>query len=153
MIREDQRVRGFHVGARVGEGDGVYELLSDEAKEAEDRAILLKMRDLIRVSADPKRFAKSLEQMKAAAGDKISGDPSKAIEVLAQRAALTDPERGSVLRHLIEGGDLSRWGFLNAVTRTANDHESYDRATQLEALGGEILDLSRSEWREIAEAA
>jgi hypothetical protein len=54
---------------------------------------------------------------------------------------------------LIVGGDLTRWGFVNAVTATANHASSYDRASELEALGGQVLDLPRAEWREIAEAA
>lgn len=153
MISQDLSVKGYHVGRRAAEGEDVYELLSDEARAADDRAILLKARDLIRACADQTRFAKRIEKMKAAAGEKVTGDPAKAIEVLAQKAALTDAERGSVLRHLIEGGDLSRWGVLNAVTRSANDHADYDRATELEAMGGQILELGRGEWREIAEAA
>ena len=57
-------------------------------------------------------------------------------------------------RHLIEGGDLSRWGVVNAVTRFANDPGiAYDRATDLETIGGKVLDLKPTEWNEIALAA
>jgi len=35
----------------------------------------------------------------------------------------------SVLRDLIEGGNLSQYGLINALTRTAEDAKSYDRAT------------------------
>jgi len=34
-----------------------------------------------------------------------------------------------LLRHLIEGGDLSQYGLINAVTRTAEDAKFYDRAS------------------------
>jgi hypothetical protein len=40
-----------------------------------------------------------------------------------------------------------------AVTRAAEDVESYDRASQLEVLGGEIIELAKSDWRELAMAA
>jgi hypothetical protein len=36
-----------------------------------------------------------------------------------------------VLKHLILGGSLTTWGLANAVTRAAQDAESYDRATEL----------------------
>jgi hypothetical protein len=40
-----------------------------------------------------------------------------------------------------------------AVTRLAQDAENYDRASDLERLGGRIIELPRSEWRQLAEAA
>jgi hypothetical protein len=43
--------------------------------------------------------------------------------------------------------------MLNAVTNLANDTESYDRATELEFLGGQVLDLNPSQWERIAVAA
>ena len=47
-------------------------------------------------------------------------------------------EASGILGHLAAGGNLSRWGFANAVTRYAQDVESYDRATELEKLGGKL---------------
>jgi hypothetical protein len=58
-----------------------------------------------------------------------------------------------VLTHLIEGGDLSQYGLMNAVTRTAEDAQSYDRASELEAAGAVVLDLHPTEWRELAQQA
>ena len=57
-----------------------------------------------------------------------------------------------MLRHLIEGGDLSLWGMANAFTRLSQDVESYDRATELEEVGGNIITLGRSEYRELVAA-
>jgi len=42
---------------------------------------------------------------------------------------------------------------LNAVTRHAQDVESYDRSTEMEEIGGRILNLSPTQWTEMAEAA
>jgi hypothetical protein len=152
LIVQDHRVRGFHIGPRIIEGDDVRELLTDEARQADDRAILLKLRDVVRACADPAQFETRLERLRRAAQEPVTGDLAKAVEVLALKSGLNEAERGSVLRHLIMGGDLTRWGLVNAVTRIANDALSYDRATELEALGGTLLDLPRQDWREIAEA-
>ncbi len=51
-----------------------------------------------------------------------------------------------VLRHLIVQRDLSAYGLVNAVTYFSQDAEDYDRATEFEALGGRLIDLSSSEW-------
>ena len=52
--------------------------------------------------------------------------------------------------HLIRGGDLSAWGLANAVTRTAEDVPDYDRATELEAAGGRVIELAPADWKAIA---
>jgi hypothetical protein len=49
--------------------------------------------------------------------------------------------------------NTSRWGMLNAVTRTAQDVENYDRATELETIGGNILAFPQKDWEQVAMAA
>lgn len=153
LIIQDASLNARHIGRRAGIGEAVYEMLSDEARRADDSAILLKVRDIVRASFDEVRFERHLSIMRAAAGDKMTAHPEEAVKILAKRKSLTEFESGSVLRHLIDGGDLSRWGMVNAVTRTAQDVENYDRATELEAMGGEILELPRTSWRTMAMAA
>ena len=56
----------------------------------------------------------------------------------------------SILPHLIRGGDISQYGLVNAVTRASQDVECYDRATQLEYVGGDILSLSGNQWKDVS---
>ena len=44
-------------------------------------------------------------------------------------------------------------GIVNALTRTSQDVESYDRATDLERFGGQLAASTGREWSEIAKAA
>jgi len=83
---------------------------------------------------------------------KIEGNPVKAVEMLTKKFALNDGENGSILRHLISGGDLSQYGLLNAVTAASQDVQDYDRATELERLGGQVLELPQNDWKSIATA-
>lgn len=153
MVVADQKYRRNHVGRRADTSEAVYEMLSDETRRADDHAILLKVRDIVKAALDEARFALTVEKMREAAnGDKML-DPVRSIEELGKVMGLNEGEKSGVLRHLIEGGDLTKWGMLNAVTRAAQDVESYDRSTDLEAMGGRILDLNNSEWRELALAA
>ena len=38
------------------------------------------------------------------------------------------------------GNDLSHYGLVNAVTRASQDIEDYNRATELERIGGVLLE-------------
>ena len=50
---------------------------------------------------------------------------------------------------LIRGGDLSLYGLSNAITRAAQDVESYDRSTEMESIGYTVLGMSRSDWQRL----
>ena len=65
---------------------------------------------------------------------------------MQQRFQLNDNEKDNILNHLIEGGDLSLFGLINAVTRTASDVESYDRSIELQRIGGKIIELPKNVW-------
>ena len=43
--------------------------------------------------------------------------------------------------------------MVNAITRAAQEIEDYDRATELEKMGGKVLELAGHEWKRVAEAA
>lgn len=58
-----------------------------------------------------------------------------------------------MLRELIEWGQLSGCGSVNAVTHYSQQVVDYHPATGLEALGGKLIELPAGEWRALAEAA
>lgn len=154
MVVAKQGMRSQHVGTRLDVDDDVAALLADDTRKVLDRGVLLKVRDTVRALLDPKAHQARVDKMSEQTGQKIeAANPALAIEVLANDFQLNEGERGGVLRHLIEGGDLSRFGLMNAITRTAADAESYDRATELEVVGGRILDLAANDWQRIARAA
>lgn len=155
LILQEDGQKKYHIGRRLSAGDSGL-IYKDETLAADDRALMLTMRDTITaIAADVEgsAFRRGIGRMKALAGEKIEGDIPKVVEVAAKRFNLLDTERGSVLRHLIEGGDLSRYGLMNAITRSAEDAPSYDRATELEVLGGQVIDLPTSAWKEIEKQA
>lgn len=152
-IMADNKFSARHVGGRTKADDDVAHLLSNEALMADDRAIMLKVRDVIRASFNDAIFQQRLQQMRDATQDKIQGDIVEAVKVLAKKESLNDFESGGILRHLIEGADLTRYGLHNAVTRMAQDVANYDRATELETLGGTILNLAPTEWKQVSLAA
>lgn len=151
MVLPKRGMRKAHVGTRLDADEGIVELLADDTKRVMDQAVLLKVRDVVRAALDGVKFRTWIDELQATTEQRVRS-PVAAIEVLANDQQFTGEERGSVLRHLIEGGDLSRYGLINAVTRTAEDAHSYDRATELETLGGRLVDLAPAEWQRIGEA-
>lgn len=152
-IFREKSLRKYHVGARHGLGDDVVAMLSARTQAITDAATWAQVQDVVKSALSADVFTKRVEDVQAMTGDRITGDPVKAIDLAAKALDLRDLEKPSILRHLIEGGDLSRYGLFNAVTRAAEDVGDYDRATDFERAGGKVIELPQSEWRQIAEAA
>ncbi len=150
MTVNDAALKARHLGKRLEDtGDVIFK---QDTQVADNKALMLKLRDTITASADQIQFDKYVMQMRQAVeGEKIV-KPVEAVEVLSKSFGLNDTEKTNVLESLIGGHDYSKWGALNAVTSIANDSESYDRATELETMGGKILTLSPSDWHSIATA-
>jgi hypothetical protein len=143
-----------HVGRRIDAGDEVRELYSDEALAADDRALILKTRDVALAALDEAKAAAIAEKIVEAAGsEEISGDVQAAIEEVGSRVGgLSESEQSGILQHLAAGGDLSKWGVSQAVTRHSQDVDDYDRADELERIGGQIIELPGSAWKAVTTA-
>lgn len=141
----------MHVGRAAGVGgEAAYEFFRDETRLADDRALWLKVRDCVEHVFDNVNFEAIVKRMETARADAITVEPVQFIENVAQELVLSQPERTSVLTHLLRDGDMSRFGLMNAVTRASQDIEDYDRATELERLGGRVLELPQRDWKKIA---
>jgi hypothetical protein len=149
----ERSVRKYHVGGRQSVGEDVYALLTDETRRKTDEATLAQMADVVAAAFERARFDSLVDKIEGTASDRIEGDPVKAVSFASKKFGLTEGEGKDVLRHLIEGATLSRFGLYNAITRASQDVADYDRATELERLGGRIIELPDTEWKVIREAA
>lgn len=140
MILRDHGMRRSHVGKRQGSLGTNEEFFSNETKRVTDHAFWLQCRDTVKACIDPKTFNTMLDSMRRAAGVEI-GRPQDAVEVVTKAYGFNEGEQGSILEHLAKGGDMSLWGLANAITRTAEDAKDYDRAIELEAIGGRAIEL------------
>lgn len=150
LILADRSTRKFHI--EKGHHD-IGEFLRDETRMQMDRAFWMGVSDTIDATFNREFLDKTLEQLRSASKDKIQGDPVKALEVTMGNFYINTGHKAGLLTHLIEGGDLSRWGLTNAVTRYSQDVEDYDEATAFERIGGKILDLTKPQWQSIAMAS
>lgn len=143
-----QAIRKYHVGRRnsdFAELDAAAEYFSDATRQLDDKAFWAKVCDVVNGVFDTERFA-GLADKFAQTGAVTLASPADAVEEVSNRFQLNETETKGVLDHLIEGGDRSLFGLVNAVTRTASDVENYDRAVEMERIGGEIIELPQNLW-------
>lgn len=149
MILPDS-FRQNHIGRKIEDNEDLYR---DDTKAADDKAVLLKVRDTITGFLTREFFERKLSALQGLTEGKFEGNVEKGVEVLAKKIGANDAERQGILRSLIEGGDLSRWGVLNAVTHQAHTIADYDRSVEFESAGGKLIDLPAKEWNEVLRAS
>lgn len=153
-VFKDEGFGRMHIGKKIGgEGDEVTKYLTDETRALDDAAVWAKVRDVMRATMDGRVMDAIVEKLVTARGDVINADPVKVVEVFSKRNTLTQDEKGGLLRYLTDSGEMTRYGLQWAVTRLSQDAESYDRASELERLGGEVIELPRSDWQQLLKQA
>ena len=144
-------VSRYHVGARnqdpaFAELEAAAEYYTDETKRMDDKAFWMKVRDVIDGTFDRGLFETLVEKFASTGEVRIHG--VEAVEEVSRQFKLMEHEKASILDHLIEGGDLSVVGLANAITRASSDVESYDRAIDLERIGGRVIELPPETWED-----
>lgn len=146
----ERSVRKVHIGKRLSADDETWELMSDATKELDDRALWAKVKDITRAAFNVAEFDKLALKLQDAGQDSIPNDADvpAVVERIGKKLALTEGERTGVLNFLIQGGDLTRYGVHAAITRYSQEVENYDRATDLELAGGQIIEMPKKTWKE-----
>lgn len=148
----EEALRQRHLGRTLeAKEDGT--VYKSDTRRAEATVKLMKIRDHIADAIDVDRFRALADKIQETAQVKLEGAVEKIVEVTARKFGLTIAEKESTLKHLIEGASLSLWGLTNAITAVAQDATDYDRASELEAIGGKFFSLTRGEIGELVRAA
>lgn len=152
-VSEDDMFGARHLGGRLGKGRDLNEIFKLDTITMDAKATILKLRDFAADVLSERSINAVLERMRGLAAMPIN-KPAEAVEKLAKQQGFSEGEKESVLAHLIRGGDLTAWGLQNAVTAAAQDDAiSYSRASELEKLGGKMLTLTKTDYRDLALAA
>jgi len=149
MVVSSLGERKTHIGRAAKAMEDSFFLYSDETKEAEDKAFMLKLRDTTLAAIEEARFAQIVGKLEESNNARITGRVQDVIELTGKAFDLNQPEQDSILNYLIQGGNLSLYGLSNAITRASQDVESYDRATALEGIGWQVATMEPAQWREI----
>ena len=153
MIVNDAATKRNHIG-RANNSDENFLLYSEKTLQADDHAFLLKIQDTVRAAVDEAQFARVVGMMQDASSAQMNtADVPGLVKLASREFGITESEETGVLQHLIEDGNLTLYGLSNAVTRFSQDVESYDRATDLEGIGYNILTMPTNTWNRLNRAA
>jgi hypothetical protein len=142
-----------HVGRKVLSDRDVAHLLSDEARQADDKAFWLTVRDIIGGLFNEETFREVLALWQGAAKRSMTTTVPEVVQVTLKQHKLPESMHGGILDHLIREGDFTQYGLGNAVTRYSQDVEAYDTAHQLEEIGAKIIVMSPPHWSALMQAA
>lgn len=148
----DFGIRKQHVGRAIEDTEQADAIFRDSTRQLTDEAFFAQAYDVIRNASEGVQFAAIVAAIRTAAGIEVEADPVQMVERIAKQHTVTEDEQASIMRHLVKGGDLSAWGYVSAITRAAEDVASYDRATELERLGGKLVEAPASAWKTLAAA-
>ena len=158
-MQTQNKTRSSHItSARDGDDWG---LLSDDAKNADNRALELKLRDLVGHYSSRETFDDICQQMRAAAADVIEGEAVDVFDVvnnLGRVMQLTKKENSDVLNGLLatigqagyeNSRPLSRATLVNAVTAVSH-RADIDDVDTWQQRGGQLLNMSARDWQRVA---
>lgn len=143
-------MRRYHVGRRHDPMENVEKFVSNLTRTAEDAAFWRRIGEVMTGIVNSDVYANVAKAFEQGMKMKITGDVPAVLDVVKKTYAVRDEEGQGILRHLVEGGSLTKYGLVQAVTRQAQDSTSYDRATELETVGGNILAMTDEMWEHIA---
>ena len=138
MIAETS-FRRRHIGA----SHDITDLLSRDTLNKTSDALVGQVQDVVRNVLSNEGFNNVLGKLRETTETEIA-KPIDAVEIIQKQFRFTENEKDSVLNHLIKGGDTTKWGLTNAVTRASQDLEDYDRATEFEKFGWDVANLSNT---------
>ena len=147
MIAKENSHRRYHTGKRVDMDDN-YELFADNTKILDDMAYFAKVQDIVRMAVNETKFNQQVIAMQKAIGVQVSPMIiTPVVEELGKTHLLTKNEQEMVVQNFLLGDSyngnhiahFNQFGVANAITKTANQVESYERAVELEKIGGAVL--------------
>ena len=152
MIVNDMKsgaTRRRHIGRRNIVGDN-FTLYADDTLKADNQALMLKIRDTIQHSLDEVHFTNLVDMMHRTTQLQITTEHiPEMVQLAGTDFGFSKKEGEGILNHLIREGDLSLYGLSNAITRYAQDVYSYDRSTELEGIGYNVLTMPERAWNRL----
>ena len=157
-MQTENRHRSSHITSSQADGE-TWKMLTNEAKDADNKALELKVRDLVAGYTSRDSFDVVIDQMKKAGEDIIDGSVNDAVDNLGKVINLTKKETSSVLDGLMAtigqegyaGNAISRATMVNAVTNVANRVDA-DEMDDWQRRGGQILNMNKTDWNRVAVA-
>ena len=127
MIVEEFVTREIHIG-------------NDEFDEVIYLSIKRSIRELFG------RFGEIVQALKESTEVKIS-NPQKVISNLVEHYKLSEVQKDNILMAFGAEPEYDKYGIANAVTRAAQEEETWEKSTELERIGGRLISLPIEEFK------
>jgi hypothetical protein len=160
-MQTENKTRNTHVTSARG-GDQ-WELLKQETKDADNRALELKLRDIVASYASRESFDEMIEVMKRAHNDTVENgltNPTAVVDAVVSVLSLPKKSTESLMAGFMQtiqqpgyvNKPVSRATLVNAVTAVAHTVDA-DDVDDWYSHGSTVLNLPRNQWETIANAA
>lgn len=136
-------LRKYHIGSRIDEEN--FDLFANDTILAELDAFKLRMRDIIKDALNPQKFQEYLLKMQGAAEDKIR-NVNETVANITKRFGLSEKHNDLIINNMVEEGNLNRYGLANGLTALAHDLDNIDAQYEVEKMGAQVIEMSRTEW-------
>lgn len=153
--------RKAHLGSRHTVDADFASILSSETIEASNEALKLQFRDVIASYSSRESFDEAIERFSVAHGRFIESSPQEAVESLTKVLQVPKSSEENIMAGLMEtlqqpgyntGSGISQATLANAVTAVQHMVPA-DDAGEWQQLGAKVIDLSESQWEQVAKAA
>ena len=152
-MQVDEKFRSSHITS--AQGEEYFNILSQEAKDADNRALKLKLQSIVEHYSTPEFLEEICEKMRAASKDVIEGEftPIETAEKLGKILALPKKQHGMIATGLFNtmqqdgfrNRPVSRATLVNAVTNVSHS-VAIDDVDSWEKMGGLVLNMSDKEF-------
>lgn len=149
------QIKKNHIGAKVSGESGEDVTQSGMRDNGINTTFLAAVEVTINNALKDATLAKKIaDRFKTSKKDTILGDADAVMAAIGKTYQLTQNEVKTMTIYLNKNGDMNRFGVINAVTQYAarNKTATYDRVTEIESVGGSILNMSKNLWKQFAVA-
>lgn len=150
MVVPAAALRKYHTGRQIKDVNEDFTIYSDETRQLDDAAFFSKAKDVVKAALSEVQFAAIVEQLKATTVSTEIVSPTSTVQRLDKEYGFEEHEQDSIIRWLAQGGDLSQWGTVNAITAAAKSSTTFTRQVQLEEIGGKLAALDARKWNHLA---
>ena len=136
--KNHMQFRNVHRGSKISQEYG--KLQPDSFRKAELASLKSLIADATRAALDPKKHAEFAELIKQSEEAKVTGDPIEVVKRIGAENKFSDIET-KIAEMAMQNEEPNLYGVQAAVTRMAQEVESFSRRVQLEELAGKLITL------------
>lgn len=143
-------VAQVHLGKKLEEGERAW--TSDETRALEDKALVSKLKDVIKTAFNPEAFKRTLDAINLTTTRGFGeATATEIVDASVKIYGLDAARRESIIERLLKSGDKSQFGAVQSITAEANPEnaKTLDDAARsiFEDAGGKILAFGDREWK------